>query len=62
MAMGLKLPGMGSLLERVSLSKDFPKFPPNLRIDQSSLWSILAFGLLAYSLYYFARKPLEREK
>ncbi|HEX5432831.1 MAG TPA: hypothetical protein VFY05_01225, partial [Candidatus Angelobacter sp.] len=37
-----------------------PRLIPGLA--NSNILSVIMFGLLGYSLYYFARKPLQTEK
>ncbi|MBI3931789.1 MAG: oligopeptide transporter, OPT family [Acidobacteria bacterium] len=44
------------------VGKDLLKLGPRFGLDESNLVAMLAFGLLAYSLYHFARKPLEGAK
>jgi putative OPT family oligopeptide transporter len=48
------------LVESVgALPEHFLQFGSKLGLDQSSLVGMLAFAVLGYSLYHFARKPLE---
>ena len=38
------------------------KFGPKLGLDTSSLIGMLGFAALAFSLYHFARKPLDENE
>jgi uncharacterized oligopeptide transporter (OPT) family protein len=53
LAIGIKL-----LETQGWLPKDAIKFGPSLGVAGSDIVGILAFGALAYSLYYYSRKPL----
>ncbi len=53
LAIGIKL-----LETQGVLAKDAIKFGPMLGLAGSDVVGLLAFGVLAYSLYHFARKPL----
>jgi putative OPT family oligopeptide transporter len=56
---GLLAIGVKLMEEAKWLPKDALKFGPSLGVDQSSLVAVIAFGLLGFSLYHFARKPLD---
>ncbi len=53
--------GVGVKLYEAATDKAMPRFPAALSAHSGvhDTTSIVAFGLLAFSLYYFARKPLE---
>jgi len=54
LAMGVKvMEGVGWL------PVDALKFGPALGLGDSNIVALVAFALLGFSLYYFARKPLE---
>jgi hypothetical protein len=56
---GLLAIGISLLEVQGILPKNALKFGLNLPFHTSNIAGVIAFGLLAYSLYYFARKPLE---
>jgi putative OPT family oligopeptide transporter len=56
---GLLAIGVKLMEEAKWLPRDALKFGPALGLEGSSLVGIVAFGVLGYSLYHFARKPLE---
>ena len=56
---GLMAIGISLLETQGVLPKNALKFGLNLPFHTSDVAGVLAFALLAFSLYYFARKPLE---
>jgi putative OPT family oligopeptide transporter len=56
---GLLSIGLKLLEAQGVLPVDAIKFGPRFGLHESSLVGVLAYGALAFSLYHFARKPLE---
>ena len=56
---GLMAIGVSLLETQGILPKDVIKFGKFLPFHESNVIGVIAFGLLAFSLYHFARKPLE---
>ncbi len=59
---GLLSIGISLLETQKALPKDFFKFGLDLPFHASNIAGVLAFAALAFSLYCFARKPLEGSK
>lgn len=53
--------GVAVKLYEAATDKAIPRFSEHNPLYHDWV-SVIMFGLLAFSLYYFARKPLENEK